>query len=1500
MASILLTTAASAIGSSMGFNAIGQSLLNAGAAIAGSVIDNALFGASGGGTQVGPRLTELDVLSATEGSPIPRVYGRVRIGGQMIWATRLEEVIDKDKDTVGGVFGIGGQTITSISYRYFANFAVALCEGEIAYVNRIWADGKELDLNNITYRVYRGSEDQLPDAFIEAKEGAANAPAYRGIAYVVFERLALEQFGNRIPQLNFEVFKPLPGRVEERIRGVNLIPGATEFGYERQAVKQVSSGSWGAIFVATENRHVTSGESDWALTLDHLRVLLPNLKTVNLVVAWFGDDLRCGQCTIRPKVDNKQKDTMPIRWRVAGLERADAEAVSLVANRPAYGGTPNDASVVSAIKDLKQRGYHVTVLPFLMMDVPQGNGLTDPWDGARDQPAYPWRGRITCDPAPGQGNGFVTTGDLGSWALSNIGLEVVNGEMPEGHAGSRVMLTDGAAAAGGYASCLADLLVGKRSTVSVYVLRDQSAASFPALRVMTRQGTHAVTLRYNPDSDVIDGLVAGNGLIAHGYGMERMGEFRRLWVDLEDPEGPLLRADLFPAIGFKASFPAADPAATGSAIFAAPQATPGRGLKAYRLNDSAEPLLADRYAAATTQIGAFLGEAEPGDFGIAASGAGVDYTGPSEWSYRRFILHYATIAKGAGADGILIGSEMVGLSQVRDGDGGYPFVEGLKQLAADVRAIVGPGVEIGYAADWSEYHSHRPDDGSGDVVFHLDPLWADANIDFIGIDNYLPLSDWREGRDHLDYDPDAGVTSIYDQKYLRAGIEGGEYYDWFYADDLDRRAQARSPITDGRGKPWVFRNKDIRGWWENTHYNRPGGIEATAPTGWQPRSKPIRFTECGCPAIDKGTNRPNLFFDAKSSESGIPPFSTGGRDDAMQRAYIEAVTGYWEPAAGHNPIGSYGASMVDADKICVWAWDARPFPSFPTDRGSWGDAENWPQGHWISSRATAVSLADLVRELSRSFGLTEVASAELHGTVDGYVLDRTMSLREALQPLEVVFGFDSVETGDRIRICPKQGASPVATLGEDHLGEGMILTLTRRQETELPQAAKLRFIEAQADYRTAAAEARRVPGHSQRVAEADVAVVTDQARAQNAVETWLQDLWVAREIGQFTVSPSRLALEPGDVVSVMKGDAPPQVFRLSRINELTERVCEARAFDEDIFRPAYAATRYGRAISAKPTTGVKGAPALALLNLPRLRDSDPDWGSYAAAFARPWPGPVNLYRTAGSQDYGLVGILGLPAAAGETISEFSRGPTGRWDRGTAIDIRLYQGEMRSLEEAAVLAGGNLIAIENSDDHWELLQFAEAELIAPQVWRLSRLLRGQYGSEGEMSDTVLAGARVLLIDSAVIPVAMQAADLGVNHRYRAGPAGDALGGDTFVEMQYRFSGLGLRPFSPVHVRGRRLATGDVELRWIRRTRNGGDSWQLSDVPLGEQVEAYEIELFNDQGSFKRSLVAQEPQVIYSSEAQIADFGSLPTSFIATVHQVSALFGRGTGRRAVIHL
>ena len=192
MATLILSTVGSVLGGPVG-GAIG--------ALIGQQIDQAIIGSP---TRKGPRLKELAVQTSSYGAAIPRHYGRMRVAGSVIWATELKERREKS----GG--GKGKPKV--VSYTYSTSFAVALASRPIRGVGRIWADGNLLrgaaeDLKvGGTFRLHTGEGDQDRDPLIAAAEGSARTPAFRAIAYAVFEDLALADFGNRIPSLTFEVF----------------------------------------------------------------------------------------------------------------------------------------------------------------------------------------------------------------------------------------------------------------------------------------------------------------------------------------------------------------------------------------------------------------------------------------------------------------------------------------------------------------------------------------------------------------------------------------------------------------------------------------------------------------------------------------------------------------------------------------------------------------------------------------------------------------------------------------------------------------------------------------------------------------------------------------------------------------------------------------------------------------------------------------------------------------------------------------------------------------------------------------------------------------------------------------------------------------------------------------------------------------------------------------------------------------------------------------------
>ena len=192
MATLLLTAVGTAIGGPIG-GALG--------ALAGQAVDHGVLFRQG--PREGPRLTELRVQTSSYGSAIPHLFGTMRVAGTVIWSTDLIE-------TRSVARGGKGQPSTA-RYSYRASFAVLLSARAVLSVGRIWADGELIrgaagDWKVQTgFRLHAGGEDQAIDPLIAAAEGVGITPAHRGCAYAVFEDMALDAFGNRLPSLTFEV-----------------------------------------------------------------------------------------------------------------------------------------------------------------------------------------------------------------------------------------------------------------------------------------------------------------------------------------------------------------------------------------------------------------------------------------------------------------------------------------------------------------------------------------------------------------------------------------------------------------------------------------------------------------------------------------------------------------------------------------------------------------------------------------------------------------------------------------------------------------------------------------------------------------------------------------------------------------------------------------------------------------------------------------------------------------------------------------------------------------------------------------------------------------------------------------------------------------------------------------------------------------------------------------------------------------------------------------------
>jgi hypothetical protein len=1286
MATLVLQAAGGFLGSFLG--PVGAAIGSSVGAMAGYAVDRAIL--EGGRRIEGARMETMRPFTAEEGVGLPRVYGTMRLAGTLIWATRFQE-----SATTGRQGGKGGPRVTN--YSYSANAAFALCEGEIAGVRRIWADGREIDREQVEIRVYRGTLDQPADPLIEAKQGSSRAPAYRGTAYVVVDHLPLANFGNRLPQLQFEVIRPC-SRLARELRSVSLIPGASEYGlFPSIVTRERVPGEAEAL-----NRRVLHAGTDIDAALDELQAVCPALETIGLVVTWFGSDLRAGECKLRPCVAEDDASGISVPWKAGGLSRSQVPTVSRVSGSAAYGGTPSDRSVIEAIKAIRARGLKVMLHPFIMMDVPAGNGLPDPY-GEAQQAAYPWRGRITCHPVPDQ----------------------------------------------------------------------------------------------------------------HGAG--------------------------------------------------------------------------DKTAVAGAQVAAFVGGANIGDFSVASDG--VTYAGTiDDWGFRRFILHHAHLAKAAGGvDAFLLGSEMRGVSRLRDETGAFPFVEAQCRLAEDVATVLGSATKLTYGADWSEYFGHQPGDGSGDVFFHLDPLWAHPAISAVAIHNYMPLADWRDG-DEAGANPD-GFREPHDLLAMTGQVSAGEGFDWFYMSDEDRLARRRTPIADGAaGKPWVFRYKDIASWWSNLHFDRPGGVEAGEPTSWQPRSKPVWFTEIGCPAVDKGPNQPNVFPDPKSSESAVPYFSSGARNDDAQQRFLTAHLNHWfgEGADARNPQSPiYGGPMVAPGDMCVWTWDARPFPAFPLDDRVWADAANWHSGHWINGRLSTIAVEDLIRAVLDDHGLS-AASISAEGRVAGYVVREPATARAALEPLVELFGIGVQEAGAGLSFIAEAISQSAMAIEDMVLAARGAATVekVRTQGDELPLNAELAHADPMNDFQQAIARAQRPGGAIGRMTTLGFSGALERGMAEQVVAGWIERKWVGRESISFSLPLTQDDIAPGHFVTL-----GGRRFIVTTVEEGLVRRLHAR-------RVAHSqAPSWRSSISpdrVRQPEIAAGPAHILFLDLPSLDGRD-EPHLRIAAHARPWRRQV-IYASPDLEGFEETGRIDRRAIMGRVVQSVPPSIEACIDIGTHIEIELFSGALESISLGRLLAERNLAAMRARNGEWEVFQFAVAEEVRAGRWVLSGLVRARGGTSDAMAAGIQAGAPFVMLDASVVDSGVRRDLAGLERNWRVAAAGASIMQGTYANAQVAGGLRALMPLAPVHLRLQAQGSGLLHLSWIRRGRLDTDRWDGSEIPLGEETEAYLVELGRDTDAMTTSFNVTSSKLLIPADV----LGAGVERLAVRIRQISAAVGPGLPAHATFQL
>ena len=414
----------------------------------------------------------------------------------------------------------------------------------------------------------------------------------------------------------------------------------------------------------------------------------------------------------------------------------------------------------------------------------------------------------------------------------------------------------------------------------------------------------------------------------------------------------------------------------------------------------------------------------------------------------------------------------------------------------------------------------------------------------------------------------------------------------------------------------------------------------------------------------------------------------------------------------------------------------------------------------------------------------------------------------------------------------------------------------------------------------ATAESALADDARQAVSDSEFAMSLTRPEGQAIADRWIAEAEVARDTARFALPPSMADLGPGDVILSSIPGQEVLRWRIDRVERAGAMTVDAVRVDLGIYSPRLSYQEQGGIGRYSPPTPVHPI----FLDLPLLRGDEVPHAPHLAVAAYPWPGTVAAYASVddeGGFDTNL--LLDRRSLIGRTLTPLARARPGVIDRGAPLQLRLTNDPLRSVTERALLSGANALAIgDGTIDGWEVMQFAKAELIAPNIWQISKRLRGQAGTDAIMPDIWPAGSLVVLLDGSPKQVDLPPSARGQERFWRIGPALRSPDDASYRSLATVAPGVGLRPYSPCHLRmeGRHLS-------WIRRGRVESDGWDGSDIPLGEETESYLLQL-EQEGRLFFETQTSSPHLTLPDLAWVQ---IKPGRLTVRVCQLSRTFGRG---------
>lgn len=544
-----------------------------------------------------------------------------------------------------------------------------------------------------------------------------------------------------------------------------------------------------------------------------------------------------------------------------------------------------------------------------------------------------------------------------------------------------------------------------------------------------------------------------------------------------------------------------------------------------------------------------------------------------------------------------------------------------------------------------------------------------------------------------------------------------------------------------------------------------------------------------------------------------------------------------------------------------------------------------------------ISVGQLIDDLCTRGGVPDASCAHLTDLVRGYAITRNGPIVGHLSPLGAAYSFDISEQAGSLRFIKKgrslKGTIPIGETGcstPDQKARDPI-TYKTMSDLNMPKEVILTYQDPDLDYQSNSQRAFRDEGTALNRITMELPLTLSPDAARQIADRILWEAWIARYGANLRTDDTWVKRGAGDLIGIPAGGEilPYKITRTTRGNN---GINEWELTRED----PYAYQSFAEAVGGRIPDNelrVPGTTRLVLMDCPLLRNQDDSTGFYWAVTGESefWRG-AEIFRSADEGvSYQSMSRVGVRTIIGDSIYALQDGPTEFWDRGNTVTVVLdFENDtLESVDEESVLRGNNAFWLGAADGQdGEIIQFATATLVGPRTYVLSDLLRGRLGTEANVGTHGNNEIFVLLQMSFLGRSDYGPADFDRERMYK--PVSLLTSIDDTTSQDFTNTGASRKPLCPVHVRGVRDSSNNLTTTFIRRTRYRVPGLGRGPVPLGEESERYEIDIY-DGATVVRTITATTPTFSYTAAEQTSD-GLTPGDLVdMRIYQISADRGRG---------